>query len=61
MDAPDDERVEQSLRPARRVEDPLTAFDVDELTALAEFETEHRRMLAMQSLYYRRQGRGGVA
>jgi len=31
------------------------------METLAEFETEHRRMLSMQSLYYKRRKAGGVA
>lgn len=41
--------------------DDLSAFDVDAIAALAEFEAEHRRALAMQSLYYRRRRAGGAA
>lgn len=43
---------------------PIEAFtgdDLDALEALAEFEIEHRRILAMQTLYYRRRKPGGVA
>jgi hypothetical protein len=43
---------------------PHEAFsgdDLDALEALAEFEIEHRRILAMQTLYYRRRKPGGVA
>jgi hypothetical protein len=60
MDVPESPG-QQPPQHERTAEDPLTVFDVDALTALAEFETEHRRMLAMQTLYYRRQGRSGVA
>lgn len=48
----------------RPVTDPdaeLSAFDIDAIAALAEFETEHQRFLAMQSLYYRRHKAGGAA
>jgi hypothetical protein len=42
---------------------PYEAFSDDELEALealAAFEAEHRRILAMQTLFYRRR-KGGVA
>ena len=35
--------------------------EIDTLEALAEFEVEHRRILAMQTLYYKRRKAGGVA
>jgi hypothetical protein len=44
--------------------DPYEAFSIDEidaLEALAEFEIEHRRILAMQTLFYKRRKNGGVA
>lgn len=43
---------------------PYEAFSNDELDALealAEFELEHRRILAMQTLFYKRRRAGGVA
>jgi hypothetical protein len=43
---------------------PFETFSDDELDALealAEFETEHRRILAMQTLFYKRRKAGGVA
>ncbi len=43
---------------------PYEAFSNDELDALealAEFEMEHRRILAMQTLFYKRRKAGGVA
>lgn len=42
-------------------DDEFAAFDIDALAALAEFEAEHRRTLAMQSLYLRRNRAGGAA
>ena len=39
----------------------LTALDLDAMEELAAFETEHRRILSMQSLYYRRRKAGGAA
>ncbi len=36
-------------------------FEVDVMEALAEFEAEHRRILAMQNLYNRRRRSGDVA
>ena len=36
-------------------------FEVDVMEALAEFEAEHRRILAMQNLYIRRRRSGDVA
>ena len=39
----------------------LTTEEMDAMETLAEFETEHRRMLSMQSLYYKRRKAGGVA
>jgi hypothetical protein len=36
-------------------------FEVDAMEALAEFEAEHRRILAMQNLYTRRRRAGDVA
>jgi hypothetical protein len=43
---------------------PFEAFtddELDALEALAEFELEHRRILAMQTLFYKRRKAGGVA
>jgi hypothetical protein len=43
---------------------PYEAFSLEELDALealAEFEVEHRRILAMQTLFYKRRKAGGVA
>ena len=43
---------------------PYEAFSIEELDALealAEFEVEHRRILAMQTLFYKRRKAGGVA
>ena len=43
---------------------PYEAFtdeEIDALETLAEFETEHRRILAMQTLFYKRRKSGGVA
>ena len=43
---------------------PYEAFsndEIDALEALAEFEIEHRRILAMQTLFYKRRKSGGVA
>jgi hypothetical protein len=43
---------------------PYEVFSIDEidaLEALAEFEIEHRRILAMQTLFYKRRKAGGVA
>jgi hypothetical protein len=43
---------------------PYEAFsndEIDALEALAEFEVEHRRILAMQTLFYKRRKAGGVA
>ncbi len=34
----------------------FTDEELDALEQLTRFETEHRRMLAMQALYYRRHG-----
>ena len=42
-------------------DDEFAAFDMDAFAALAEFEAEHRRTLAMQSLYLRRNRAGGAA
>jgi hypothetical protein len=39
----------------------FTADELDALEKLAEFEAEHRRILAMQTLYYKRRKAGGVA
>lgn len=39
----------------------LAIEEIDALEALAEFEVEHRRILAMQALFYRRRKAGGVA
>lgn len=36
--------------------DPFTDEEISALEELARFETEHRRILAMQSLFYRRHG-----
>lgn len=36
-------------------------FDIDAFAALAEFEAEHQRVLAMQSLYRRRSREAGGA
>jgi hypothetical protein len=49
--------------PADASRDPLAVTDqeVDYLETLAEFEIEHRRILAMQTLYYKRRRAGGVA
>lgn len=38
----------------------FTDDELDALEALAEFEVEHRRILAMQTLFYKRR-KGGVA
>ena len=46
------------------VSPPYEAFtdeEIDALETLAEFETEHRRILAMQTLFYKRRKSGGVA
>lgn len=43
---------------------PYEVFSIEELDALealAEFEVEHRRILAMQTLFYKRRKTGGVA
>jgi hypothetical protein len=43
---------------------PYEAFSIEEidaLEALAEFEVEHRRILAMQTLFYKRRKAGGIA
>ncbi len=43
---------------------PYEVFSIEELDALealAEFEVEHRRILAMQTLFYKRRKAGGVA
>jgi hypothetical protein len=45
---------------SERVE-KFTLEELDALETLAEFEMEHRRILAMQSLYYRRHKAGGAA
>lgn len=39
----------------------FTIEELDALEALAEFEVEHRRILAMQTLFYKRRKAGGVA
>jgi hypothetical protein len=39
----------------------FTLEEIDALEGLAEFEAEHRRILAMQTLYYKRRKGGGVA
>jgi hypothetical protein len=39
----------------------FTDEELDALETLAEFETEHRRILSMQTLYYRRRKAGGAA
>ena len=39
----------------------FTDEELDALEALAEFEIEHRRILAMQTLFYKRRKAGGVA
>ena len=39
----------------------FTDEEIDALETLAEFETEHRRILAMQTLFYKRRKSGGVA
>lgn len=36
-------------------------FEVDAMESLAEFEAEHRRVLAMQNLYHQRRRAGDVA
>ena len=52
-------------RDADPVTDPsvesFTDEELDALEALAEFEVEHRRILAMQTLFYKRRKAGGVA
>lgn len=39
----------------------FTIEEMDALESLAEFEVEHRRILAMQTLYYKKRKAGGVA
>jgi hypothetical protein len=39
----------------------FTDEELDALESLAEFEAEHRRILAMQTLFYKRRKAGGVA
>ncbi len=39
----------------------FTHEELDALEALAEFEIEHRRILAMQTLYYKRRRAGETA
>jgi hypothetical protein len=39
----------------------FTDEELDALETLAEFETEHRRILSMQTLYYKRRRAGGAA
>lgn len=39
----------------------FTDEEIDALETLAEFEAEHRRILAMQTLFYKRRKSGGVA
>jgi len=41
--------------------DDVRMFDIDAFAALAEFEAEHQRVLAMQSLYRRRSREAGGA
>ena len=50
---------EDAQRDAAR--DRALDFEVDAMEALAEFEVEHRRILAMQNLYIRRRRAGDVA
>lgn len=51
--------------PPKRPKPPDVAFltteELDAMESLAEFETEHRRILSMQTLYYKRRRAGGVA
>ncbi len=59
---PAEQPAESGAKP--KIPGPIEAFTDEELDALeqlAAFETEHRRMLAMQSLYYRRHGARGIA
>jgi hypothetical protein len=46
------------MRDSKRDElnETFTDEELDALEQLTRFETEHRRMLAMQALYYRRHG-----
>jgi hypothetical protein len=39
----------------------FTDEEIDALETLAEFEAEHRRILAMQTLFYKRRKAGGAA
>lgn len=39
----------------------FTDDEIDALESLAEFEVEHRRILAMQTLFYKRRKAGGIA
>jgi hypothetical protein len=60
------EREPSHLRsvPADTAAHPYETFsdeELDALEALAEFEVEHRRILAMQTLFYKRRKAGGVA
>ncbi len=52
-----------SPAPSPRVDlTDVTSRDLEEMAALEAFEREHRRILAMQSLYYRRHRRDrGIA
>jgi hypothetical protein len=42
-------------------DDDIRMFDIDAFAALAEFEAEHQRVLALQSLYRRRSREAGGA
>jgi hypothetical protein len=64
MEAKDHETPRLDAAPkGADVRGPFETFSDDELDALealAEFEIEHRRILAMQTLFYKRR-KGGVA
>jgi hypothetical protein len=49
---------------ANREDAPFESFtdeEIDALETLAEFEAEHRRILALQTLFYKRRKAGGAA
>jgi hypothetical protein len=60
-DAPGDRRHLEAVSDTRGPFETFSDDELDALEALAEFETEHRRILAMQTLFYKRRKAGGVA
>ncbi len=59
MASPDGDVTPHSVEPptdrhGERIDAELAAFDIDAMTALAQFELRHDRILSMQALYRRR-------